>query len=122
MSGWTLFDGISAGLLVAGGNLLNQAEEAFENGADQVLTYAQANAPWNDRTGAARDSLFTNVYEQGGEIFLELAHGVDHGQWLEIIQNGRFAIIMPTLEQFAQQIFEDAGGRITELDSGGDFS
>lgn len=118
---WTLFDGISAGLMVAELGLLEGAEEAFENGADQVLTWAKSNAPWEDRTGMARESLFTEVYQEGAEVILTLGHGVDYGQWLELIQNGRFAIIMPTLEQFAQQIFEDAGGRMTDVDTESDF-
>jgi len=98
--------------------LTSEAEEAFLEWAPTVLEYAQFNAPWTDRTGAARDGLDVEVYEEDGEIVLDLFHTVDHGYWLEIIQNGRFATIMPTLETFAGQIFDAAGGRVTGGEGG----
>jgi hypothetical protein len=92
--------------------------EEFEEAADDVLAYAQENAPWADRTGSARAELDVEVDEHLGEVTLTLAHGVDYGHWLEVIQNGRFAIILPTLEHFAPQIMRKAGaayvGRTSE--------
>lgn len=85
------------------------ARAVMEARADDVKNYAQDNAPWADRTGSARQGLDVDVYQEGNEIVLELFHTVDYGQWLEVIQNGRFAIIMPTLEVFAAGIFEAAG-------------
>ena len=89
-------DGISGTLLLMGGRTIHNAEQAMEDGADQVLMHAQNYAPWNDRTGMARYGLATAVYSEGTDICLDLYHTVDYGQWLEVIQNGRFAIIMPT--------------------------
>ncbi|MCA1800474.1 MAG: hypothetical protein LC687_04985 [Actinobacteria bacterium] len=110
---WSLVDGITSRLSFMGEGLLEDAEQSFEESAMQILDHAQAEAPWEDRSGTARDSLFTHVYQEGAEVYLQLAHGVEYGKWLELIQNGRFAIIMPTLEHFAMQVFEDAGGKIT---------
>lgn len=98
--------------------LTSQAEEAFLEWAPVVLDYAKFNAPWTDRTGTARDGLEVEVYEEDGEIILDLFHTAEHGYWLELIQNGRFATIMPTLETFAGQIFDAAGGKITGGDGG----
>lgn len=95
-----------------------QVTEAMERGAERVEEYAKANAPWTDRTGDARQGLTARVYEEFGEIVLELAHSVDYGYWLELIQNGRFAIIMPTLEVLGPQIIREAGGRVLDLDRG----
>ncbi len=86
--------------------------EAMSQGRGEVESYAKTNAPWADRTGAARNGLTASVYLEGGEIVLELAHTVDYGYWLEVIQEGRFATIMPTLEALGSKIVRDAGGQI----------
>jgi hypothetical protein len=85
---------------------------------DELLTeaanmqdYAQQNAPWADRTGEARAGLTAEVDSDKGNVYVSLFHTVDYGQWLEVIQNGRFAIIMPTLEQFANEIFDRVGAK-----------
>jgi len=96
-----------------------QVAEAMYEGAQEVQLYAQMNAPWTDQTGAARAGLTASVYEEFGEVVLELAHSVDYGIWLETIQGGKFAIIMPTLEALGPRIIRDAGGHVT--DTGGFF-
>lgn len=93
--------------------LVEDAAEKFEQAAVGILHYARANAPWADRTGMARAGLQTSVFVTGEEVVLELYHTVEHGLWLEVIQDGAFATIMPTLEQFAPMAFASAGGRIT---------
>ena len=95
------------------------AEEAFLNHALEILNYAKQNAPWADRTGAARAGLDVNVGRDGNEVYLELFHTVDYGLWLETIQGGEFATIMPTLEKFADEVFS-AAGAIVEASEGGD--
>lgn len=105
-----LEDGISGNLEAGWGT--EQVVEAMENNAGEILDYAQANAPWEDITGMARDGLGVEIYEEGGELVLDLYHSVDYGIWLETIQNGRFATIMPTLEVFADQVFQEAGASL----------
>lgn len=82
--------------------------ESFENSRDEVEDYARSNAIWEDRTGDARAGLRAEVEDADGIIALDLGHTVDYGLWLEVIQNGRFAIIMPTLEALGPQIIADA--------------
>jgi len=84
------------------------AAEVFEQATDQIETYAQDNAPWQDRTGDARAGLRAESTNSAGDITLTLEHTVDYGLWLEVIQNGRFAIIMPTLEAEAPRVFHAA--------------
>lgn len=86
--------------------------EAMGSGKERVEAYAKSNAPWTDDTGAARAGLNASVTLEEGEVVLELAHSVDHGYWLEVIQDGSFAIIMPTLEALGPEIIQDAGGKI----------
>jgi Bacteriophage HK97-gp10, putative tail-component len=86
------------------------AMDMAEGVADRMLASAKDNAPWADRTGAARQGLETEVTDEGDVIVVTLMHTVDYGQWLETIQSGRFAIIMPTLEQYAAEIHRVVAG------------
>lgn len=92
------------------GELMAQVEEQALKMAQEILDYAQSNAPWEDRTGDARRLLDVAVQEDPEAIIIQLYHQVDYGLWLEVIQNGRFAIIMPTLERFSGQAIEIGSG------------
>lgn len=111
-------DGISATLLLMSANTANNAEEAFRDSASAILMHAQENAPWADRTGMARYGMGVDVYTEGTDVLLDLYHTVDYGEWLETIQNGRFATIMPTLEVYGPAAIEDAGGRVIGVSQG----
>lgn len=111
-SGVIVFDGIGPTLDILALGVAGNVAEAMAAGKSEVQAYAQANAPWADRTGAARNGLVASVYEEGGQIILELAHSVDYGVWLELIQDGAFAIIMPTLEALGPKILRDAGAGV----------
>lgn len=109
-------DGIS--VFFDGFDPASEAEDVFLDAAIEILAYAKENAPWADRTGNARAGLDVEVDSEGGELSLTLFHTVDYGQWLETIQGGEFATIMPTLETFAPEVFERAGGRIVTRSGG----
>lgn len=79
--------------------------------AENMEAYAQANAPWADRTGEARSGLTADVDSDKGNVYVSLYHTVDYGRWLETIQGGRFAIIMPTLEQFSGEVLDSVGAK-----------
>jgi len=102
-SGITIHDGQAAWF--AGPEWDHVALAAATAFAPGVEDRARSNAIWEDRTGDARAGLTAEASEQGGVIYLELAHTVDYGQWLEVIQNGRFAVIMQTLEEEATPLF-----------------
>jgi hypothetical protein len=87
-------------------NVERDAEEILRDMAREVQAYAQQNAPWTDQTGAARNGLTTDVYREGDTVVLQLYHTVDYGVWLETIQNGEYAIIMPTLEHFTGEAMD----------------
>jgi hypothetical protein len=105
----TIVDGIGPRLEILAGSAVIQAQAAMEIGAMEVEAAARANAPWDDRTGDARAGLTAETYEDGGVLVIELYHTVDYGQWLELIQDGRFATIMPTLEAFGPEILRRGG-------------
>lgn len=64
-----------------------------------VESYAKQNAKWTDRTGNARQGL-QGLVEDLSEttVALYLKHGVEYGTALELAHQGRYAIVLPTLE------------------------
>lgn len=67
----------------------------------------RASAPWEDRTGNARSGLFTVVEKQSLDVtIIWLSHGtsIDYGKWLEISNEGKYAVIMPTVQKWAPEI------------------
>lgn len=104
-----LADSLTGLLAVEAGEVISRTEDQLREQAELVKAYAQENAPWSDRTGAARAGLDTEVSREGTEVVLTLFHTVEYGQWLETINSGEFAIIMPTLEALERQIMESVG-------------
>jgi hypothetical protein len=72
--------------------------------AQEVEDYAKANAPWEDRTGDAREGLTAESRHQGVHHYIDLFHTVDYGIWLEIRWDGTYAIIEPTLQHFGPSV------------------
>lgn len=97
-------DGIGPKLSFLVANVDDQVLQIAEEQAINLQTYAQDNAPWTDDTGAARAGLTATARKEDGDVVLELYHTVEHGKWLELIQDGRFAIILPTLEAMGEQV------------------
>lgn len=75
--------------------------------AAKMQNASRQNAPWEDRTGNARSGLFA-VAEQAGkeivELYLSHGHTVFYGQFLELNHGGKYAIIMPTIEQHLPEL------------------
>lgn len=89
-----------------GAELLAMTNAHLEELAQEIEDYAKENAPWTDRTGDARNMLHS-IYRQGRDVFeIDLAHGVQYGFFLENYNGGEFAIIQPTLREFAPAMAE----------------
>ena len=103
---WTGLQAMGDALEAWEGGIYNDLHQAAEKLAEDMVAYAQENAPWEDRTGNARAGLQSYVVWTGETQFtIFLSHGEDiyYGVWLEVMQGGRFAILVPTLEHFAPQ-------------------
>lgn len=67
--------------------------------------YMKENAPWTDRTGNARNTLHAEAFhEPPVQHGIVCAHGMPYGFWLEVIQEGRFEIINPTIEAIGHEL------------------
>ena len=75
-----------------------------KTGAQKLESSAKQRAPWTDRTGHARQRLKGTVEGVATGYKLILAHGVDYGIWLEIANEKRFAIIIPTIQREGPRI------------------
>lgn len=117
--GTIVFDGIGPVLDYMAVSTAMNVMEAMEEGAVELESYAQYNAPWSDITGEARGGLTAELYDEAGEIIIELYHTAPHGYWLELIQDGRFAIIMPTLEALGPEIIRRASGKVLDTSGAG---
>lgn len=79
--------------------------------ADYIATQAQndmrTNAPWVDRTGNARNALFSYAEQAAGDVVsIYLSHGsaIYYGRYLELNYAGKYAIIVPTLQRILPQL------------------
>lgn len=83
---------------------------AIEPLAGEAEGYMKTNAPWNNITRNARNSLTGTVNVQSSpqktRISLTLSHGMDYGVWLELKNAGKFAIVRPTAVLYRQRVRE----------------
>ena len=70
-----------------------------DNGSQKMEAYAKRNRPWRDRTSRARQSLKGSWSKEGGGYVVKIAHGVSYGVYLEMKNERRYAILMPTVEK-----------------------
>lgn len=99
-------DTLSAGIANFYFKTRDVMEEQAVKFAEELREYAQKNAPWDNRTGDARSGLDAAVNADGDELSVSLFHTVDYGIWLEIRWNGRYAIILPAIEEKGSELLE----------------
>ena len=101
------------------GKFYFKTREVMENRAtqfaDELVAYAKQNAPWTDRTGSARSGLEAQVNADDSELVVSLFHTVDYGKWLEIRWNGRYAIIIPTIEKKGSELLARWKGMLEDI-------
>lgn len=88
---------------------MHAARIATANELGAVMeAYAKSNAPWQDRTGDAREGLHTIVVNEPTTSVIWLGHGnnIYYGFFLEnyTYAGVSYAIIMPTIEHFGGQV------------------
>lgn len=76
------------------------------NWAGQLEGRAKTTAPWTDRTGNARNGLFGGVEVKGTEVFIRLGHSMEYGIFLELANDGRFAVLKPIIDQAVPEIYD----------------
>jgi hypothetical protein len=70
--------------------------------------WLKANAPWTDRTGAARTGLLAVANDLGsGGFELIMSYSVHYGIWLEVANSGKYAVITPGMRVIGAKILSD---------------
>lgn len=80
-----------------------------QNWAGQLEGRVKLQAPWSDRTGNARAGLFGTTELRGlarNEIVIKLGHTMSYGVFLELCNDGRYAILKPTIDSAVPEIWE----------------
>lgn len=99
---------------------IDQYSEQFDLMLGAIVDYHSAagvvdmksNAPWTDRTGAARAGLFTVVDHEPGHYTITFSHTVYYGFWLEVKFSARDAVIMPTVLSRGRALMADIQERL----------
>lgn len=68
--------------------------------------YAKTNREWTDRTSHARNALNGNVQDMGNAKRCNISHGVDYGIYLEICNEGKYAILEETVDNISPKAFK----------------
>ena len=77
-----------------------------KNWSGQLEGRAKAAAPWTDRTGNARNGLFGSTEVKGNEVKIILGHSMEYGIFLELANDGRFAVLKPIIDQAVPEIYD----------------
>lgn len=77
-----------------------------DTSAKKMEGEAKTSAIWEDRTGAARQRLNGTWKWQGNIVRIELSHGVNYGIWLELCNEGKYAVITPTINKMSPKIIQ----------------
>lgn len=78
-----------------------------ERYAAEIEAWMKDNAPWSDRTGNARQTLFAEAIDFTDTVVILMSHGVEYGTFLELAHGGNYAIITPALDYFIPRIWRD---------------
>lgn len=87
-------------------------ETYAKNAAAMLEAEAKANAPWSDRTGNARQTI-TGVHGWvGSKQRVGVAGNMAYSPYLELTQEGKNAILKPTVDKHRVAILEGYSGMI----------
>jgi len=76
--------------------------------ASTIQNYARQNRRWQDRTGNARAGLNAGNFWQSPEVMIIfLAHAVSYGVYLELCNDGKYAILEESINKYREEIYNN---------------
>jgi hypothetical protein len=114
---WTS-DSLSPGLAEFGEKLHAAVTTLFAFMEDKAMEYMKSNAPWTDQTGNARNTLSAKSFPDPDEYTLVIYHQMPYGIWLEVRWEGKYAILIPSIEHLGPEIMSalrDIVGRLSSV-------
>jgi hypothetical protein len=111
---WTQMESMSGKVIDWAGGRIDAMIANAQAMADEIREYMQDNAPWEDRTGDARESLQTAVTVDANQVNIWLSYGPEifYGYFLEHYTYGgiSYAIIGPTIQEYAAKALSEVVG------------
>ena len=80
--------------------------------APQIEADMKRNAKWSDRTSNARQTLQVFVIQNGNNVILIAKQHMAYGKYLELKNQGKYAIVMPTLRRYNQRVWSGVRGAV----------
>ncbi|NFQ84180.1 hypothetical protein FDG04_02380 [Clostridium sporogenes] len=78
-----------------------------QNIAMQMEKWAKENVVWKDRTAHARLFLTSTVkWTNTNTLMVALSHQVDYGVYLELCNEGKYAILERAIQEFAPKFID----------------
>lgn len=94
-------------------------ERAKKEAADRGEAAMKTEAPWKNRTWAARNGLWAEPFGTAHDGGIEMGHTAEYGVYLEESNNGKFQIIMPVLVRTGTAFMQSMEAMFGEMDSPG---
>lgn len=86
------------------------------------MSSAKKSAPWQDRSGNARNGLYSDFRidssSSGATYQIDLYHRMPYGIWLESRWGGKWGIINKTIDSEGPKFFAKANGVIAQIFGG----
>ena len=79
--------------------------------------WLKTNAPWTDRTGAARSGLTAIPLNKGHIHEIFMSYSVYYGIWLEVANSGKYTILIPGLRVIGNKLMRDLDGLIDRMNN-----
>lgn len=67
---------------------------------------AKSNAPWQDRTTNARNSIQGNSGWEGSQAIIRLSGNMSYSVYLELAHGKRYAVLIPTIRKNAASVIK----------------
>ena len=87
--------------------IIQTLQDLVASYAPRIEAWMKQNAVWQDQTGNARQALHADVENLVNGAALHIGHGVDYGIFLETMGQGKWSILLPALDKFAAEIWQD---------------
>lgn len=92
-------------------------DRAKEEAAVRGQIALKAEAPWQDRTTQARNTLWAEPYGTARNGGIRMGHGKEYGIYLEESNQGRFQVIMPVLLKTGRALMRSMEAMFYQMDS-----
>lgn len=95
----------------------NQISAVMDYNAAYATGWLKQNAPWTDRTSAARTGLVALSNASGNSHEILMAYSVYYGIWLEVANSGKYAVITPGMRIIGKKVMDDMQSLLNSLGS-----